>query len=83
MTVLKCRHVRKKIFEDKDPIKTLHDEFLLKTLPPALAQWVRRNKGSSTFVEAAEDYIPPKGPRVVRTAHGFTGKIWTEKWSLS
>lgn len=33
MTVLNCRHVLKKMFEDKDSIKTLRDEFLLKTLP--------------------------------------------------
>ncbi|CAC5369045.1 unnamed protein product [Mytilus coruscus] len=47
--------------KDKDPIKCLQEEFFLKALPPAQAQWVRRNKGSASVVEAAEDYrIPTK-----------------------
>ena len=51
----------KRTIKDKDPIKCLQDEFFLKALPPAQAQWVRRNKGSASVVEAAEDYIgPPK-----------------------
>ncbi|KAK3089699.1 hypothetical protein FSP39_005726 [Pinctada imbricata] len=50
----------KRCTEDKDPIEVLRDEFFLRALPPVQAQWVRRNKGSSSVVEAAEDYIPPK-----------------------
>lgn len=66
------KYLRRSI-EDKDPIEILREEFFLKALPPAQAQWVRRNKGSSTVVEAAEDYIPPKGPREVGPSQGFTG----------
>ncbi|XP_062569214.1 uncharacterized protein LOC134231291 [Saccostrea cucullata] len=58
----------KRCIEEKDPIETLRDEFFLKALPSSQAQWVRRNKGSSSIVEAAEDYIPPKP-----IAQGFTG----------
>ncbi|KAK3107596.1 hypothetical protein FSP39_017989 [Pinctada imbricata] len=50
----------KRCTEDKDPIEVLRDEFFLRALSPVQAQWVRRNKGSSSVVEAAEDYIPPK-----------------------
>ncbi|VDI25678.1 Hypothetical predicted protein [Mytilus galloprovincialis] len=46
--------------KDKDPIKSLQEEFFLKALSPVQAQWVRRNKGSASVVEAAaEDYIVP------------------------
>lgn len=43
----------------KDPIKFFKEEYFLKALSPSQAQWIRRNKGSSSVVEAAEDYIPP------------------------
>lgn len=66
------KYLRRSI-EDKDPVEILREEFFLKALPPAQAQWVRRNKGSSTVVEAAEDYIPPKVPREVGPSQGFTG----------
>ncbi|CAG2248950.1 unnamed protein product [Mytilus edulis] len=45
--------------KDKDPIKSLQEEFFLMALSPVQAQWVRRNKGSASVVEAAEDYIVP------------------------
>ena len=45
----------------KDVLKFFQEEYFLKALSSSEAQWVRRNKGSSTVVEAAEDYItPPK-----------------------
>ena len=34
-------------------------KFFLKALSPAQAQWIRRNKGSNSVVNAAEDYILP------------------------
>ncbi|CAG2187503.1 unnamed protein product [Mytilus edulis] len=39
--------------------QSLQEEFFLKALSPVQAQWVRRNKGSASVVEAAEDYIVP------------------------
>ncbi|KAK3091449.1 hypothetical protein FSP39_019925 [Pinctada imbricata] len=62
----------KRCTEDKDPIEVLRDEFFLRALPPVQAQWVRRNKGSSSVVEAAEDYIPPKN-RESGQSQGVTG----------
>ena len=44
---------------DKDPIQCLREEFFLKALPATQAQWIRRNKGRGSVVEAAEDYITP------------------------
>jgi hypothetical protein len=42
-------------------LKFFQEEYFLKALSSSEAQWIRRNKGSSTVVEAAEDYItPPK-----------------------
>ncbi|KAK3098044.1 hypothetical protein FSP39_015559 [Pinctada imbricata] len=62
----------KRCTEDKDPIEVLRDGFFLRALPPVQAQWVRRNKGSSSVVEAAEDYIPPKN-RESGQSQGVTG----------
>ena len=45
--------------DDRDPLEYLREEFFLKALPLQQAQWIRRNKGSSSVVEAAEDYITP------------------------
>jgi hypothetical protein len=42
-------------------LKFFQEEYFLKALSSSEAQWIRRNKGGSTVVEAAEDYItPPK-----------------------
>lgn len=41
----------KRCIRDKDPIEFLQD--------PTQAQWVRRNKGKGSIVDAAEDYITP------------------------
>jgi len=49
----------KRCIRDKDPIEFLQDEFFLKALHPTQAQWVRRNKGKGSIVDAAEDYIAP------------------------
>ena len=48
----------KRFLNDRDPVICLREEFFLKALPQDQAQWIRRNKGSSPIVEAAEDYIP-------------------------
>ncbi|KAL3855789.1 hypothetical protein ACJMK2_014989 [Sinanodonta woodiana] len=48
----------KRFLDDRDPVICLCEEFFMKALPQEQAQWIRRNKGSSTIVEAAEDYIP-------------------------
>jgi hypothetical protein len=42
-----------------DPMKTFREEYLLKALSPQQAQWIRRNKGTSEIVEAAEGCILP------------------------
>jgi hypothetical protein len=44
---------------DEDPKVRLCEEFILKALSPAQAQWIRRNKGRNSVVDAAEDYILP------------------------
>ena len=44
---------------DEDSKVRLCEEFFLKALSPAQAQWIRRNKGSNSVVDAAEDYILP------------------------
>jgi hypothetical protein len=49
----------KRCIRDKDPIEFLQDEFFLKVLHPTQAQWVRRNKGKGSIVDAAEDYTTP------------------------
>jgi hypothetical protein len=41
---------------DEDPKVRLCEEFFLKALSPAQAQWIRRNKVSNSVVDAA-DYI--------------------------
>jgi NTP pyrophosphatase (non-canonical NTP hydrolase) len=48
-----------RFIDEKDPIKTFREEYFLKELSPQQAQWIRRNKGTSEIVEAAEDYILP------------------------
>jgi hypothetical protein len=48
----------KRCIRDKDPIEFLQNEYFLKALHPTQAQWVRRNKGNGSLVDAAEDYIP-------------------------
>ncbi|KAL3846829.1 hypothetical protein ACJMK2_017783 [Sinanodonta woodiana] len=48
----------KRCLNDRDPCICLRDELFIKTLPQEQAQWIRRNKGCSPVVEAAEDYIP-------------------------
>lgn len=45
--------------DDRDPLECLREEFFLKALPLQQAQCIRRNKGSSSVVEATEDYITP------------------------
>ena len=49
----------KRCIRDKDPIEFLQNEYFLKALHPTQAQWVRRNKGNGSLVDAAEDYITP------------------------
>ncbi|XP_033741736.1 uncharacterized protein LOC117328321 [Pecten maximus] len=44
-------------------------EYFLSALPTSQAQWIRRNKGSSSVVEAAEDYILPER-NVSKQTHG-------------
>ncbi|XP_041369566.1 uncharacterized protein LOC121383545 [Gigantopelta aegis] len=46
-----------RFLDDKDPTDQLCEAFFLKALPPAQAQWIVRNKGSGSVVEAAEDYV--------------------------
>lgn len=53
----------KRCVRDKDPITCLQEEFFLKALPSAQAQWIRRNKGKGSVVEAAEDYISTPSPK--------------------
>ena len=48
-----------RFIDEKDPVKKFREEYFLKALSPQQAQWIRRNKGSSELVEAAEDYILP------------------------
>ena len=48
-----------RFIDEKDPMKTFREEYFLKALSPQQAQWIRRNKGTSEIVEAAEDYILP------------------------
>ncbi|XP_062586907.1 uncharacterized protein LOC134248532 [Saccostrea cucullata] len=48
-----------RFIDEKDPVQKFREEYFLKALSPQQAQWIRRNKGSSELVEAAEDYILP------------------------
>ncbi|XP_069110221.1 uncharacterized protein [Argopecten irradians] len=43
----------------ENPLDKFKEEFFLNALPTSQAQWIRRNKGSGSVVEAAEDYILP------------------------
>ena len=45
--------------QDRNPIECFKEEIFLSTLPIQQAQWIRRNKGSGTVVDAAEDYVLP------------------------
>ena len=45
--------------KDKDPMKSLQENSFLKALSTVQVQWVRRNKSSTSVLEAAEDYIVP------------------------
>ena len=53
----KIQHSVNRFIADEDPKVRLCEEFFLKTLSPAQAQWIRRIKGSNSVVDAAEDYI--------------------------
>jgi hypothetical protein len=61
--------------DDRDPLECLREEFFLKALPLQQAQWIRRNKRSSSVVEVAEDYITPdhisdrKHPNLTPSTH--------------
>ncbi|XP_060068688.1 uncharacterized protein LOC132548812 [Ylistrum balloti] len=44
----------------EDVMEKFKEEYFLSALPVSQAQWIRRNKGSSSVVEAAEDYILPE-----------------------
>ena len=55
----KIHHSVNRFVGDEDPKVRLCEEFFLKALSPAQAQWIRRNKGSNSVVDAAEDYILP------------------------
>ncbi|KAL3865773.1 hypothetical protein ACJMK2_043128 [Sinanodonta woodiana] len=48
----------KRFLDDRDPVICFCEDFFLKALPQEQAQWIRRNKGFSPIVEAAEDCIP-------------------------
>lgn len=58
-TNVKKGAVPESFIDEKDPVQKFREEYLLKALPPQQAQWIRRNKGSSEKVDAAEDYILP------------------------
>jgi hypothetical protein len=45
--------------DDKDPVKTFGDDNFLKDLSPQQTMWIRRKRGTSEIVEAAENYILP------------------------
>jgi hypothetical protein len=44
-------------------LKFFQEEYFLKALSSSEAQWIRRNKGTSTVVEAAEDASPVNNVR--------------------
>ncbi|KAL3875243.1 hypothetical protein ACJMK2_038167 [Sinanodonta woodiana] len=48
-----------RFIDNLDPHRCLVDEYFLKALPPMLAQWIRRNMGNGSVVDAAEDYVLP------------------------
>ena len=64
---LQARYITR-LVDGKDPFKVLSEELFLNALPRQQEQWIRRNQGSSTVVEASEDYSetsilrPPLGP---------------------
>ncbi|KAL3861479.1 hypothetical protein ACJMK2_007512 [Sinanodonta woodiana] len=48
-----------RFIDNRDPHRCLADEYFLKALPPMPAQWIRRNMGNGSVVDAAEDYVLP------------------------
>ncbi|XP_033761108.1 uncharacterized protein LOC117342916 [Pecten maximus] len=53
---------------ERDTIQCFREEYFLKALPGAQSQWIRRNQGTVTVVEAAEDYIVPQRDQNRRSA---------------
>ncbi|XP_060075036.1 uncharacterized protein LOC132554744 [Ylistrum balloti] len=54
------QYVIRFIDDSEDVLGKIEEEFFLSALPVSQAQWIRRNKGSGTVVDAAEDYIFPE-----------------------
>jgi hypothetical protein len=50
----KIQHSVNRFIGDEDPKVRLCEEFFLKALSPAQAQWLRRIKGSNSVVDAAK-----------------------------
>ncbi|XP_033739131.1 uncharacterized protein LOC117326489 [Pecten maximus] len=53
---------------ERDTIQCFREEYFLKAWPGAQSQWIRRNQGTGTVVEAAEDYIVPQREQNRRSA---------------
>jgi len=56
------QYVGRFIDKSDDPIARFKEELFMKSLPTDQKQWIRRNKGTGSVVEAAEDYISPVKP---------------------
>ena len=62
----------------EDFMEKFKEEYFLSALPASQAQWIRRNKGSSSVVEAAEDYIlPERNINKSTQGKGSNGKPFT------